>query len=367
MSQCKLVFILSSYLPQICHVSGQPIGGMIKIIWYIAALLVGAVTTLSVVEAATPRQTPRQTGNTALPAPSQLGAPQTFTSPDQIQRYMKEYRQRPEPKRLPELVQALSGMGVFREIESTGVYVGFMAGVLGANRDQAEALVKGMFPLPPEDQVAIIRAIAYSGLPDWKVLLETFIERMPARRVLIDRFLNGKTLPLDKLGMETGPLTLDTNWGYYFASGDFAPVRRIIGALAWVKEPNDLEKLTMAGMARWTLANNAMRDVDLARFLEAEIPRQPKPIAKALSDVVEAAQTFEVVRVRRDAVAAIDELKSKGPETKRNLQWWAQAGTTLISLGCIVAGATGHVEFGLPCVIGGPLSSAAGKYLIPDK
>jgi hypothetical protein len=215
--------------------------------------------------------------------------------------------------------------------------------------------------------VAIIRAIAYSGLPDWKVLLEAFIERMPARKVLIDRFLSGKTLPLDKLGLETGPLTLDTNWGYYFASGDFAPVRRIIGALAWVKEANDVEKLTIAGMARWTLANNAMRDVDLARFLEAEVTRQPKPIAAALRDIIEAAQTFEVARVRRDAVAAIDELKAKGPESKRNLQWWAQAGTTLISLGCIVAGATGHVELGLPCIIGGPLSSAAGKYLIPDK
>jgi hypothetical protein len=336
---------------------------MTKIITMAVAFLLCLVVAAASVQATTPRTGAKRT----LPAAAQLGVPQKFTSPDQIQRYMKEYRTKPEPTRLPELVQALSGMGVFREIESTGVYVGFMAGVLGTNRDSAEALVKGMFPLPPEDQVAIIRAIAYSGLPDWKVLLETFIERMPARRVLIDRFLNGKTLPLEKLGLETGPLTLDTNWGYYFASGDFAPVRRIISALAWVKEPNDLEKLTIAGMARWTLANNAMRDVDLARFLEAELLRQPKPIAKALTDIVEAAQTFEVARVRRDAVAAIDELKAKGPEKNRNLQWWAQAGTTLISLGCIVAGATGHVEFGLPCIIGGPLSSAAGKYLIPDK
>ena len=338
-------------------------GGMIKIIGYVFALVLGVVVAAASIQAATPRAGAKR----ALPAAAQLGVPQKFTSPDQIQRYMKEYRTKPEPKRLPELVQALSGMGVFREIESTGVYVGFMAGVLGSNRESAETLIKGMFPLPPEDQVAIIRAIAYSGLPDWKVVLEAFTERMPARRVLIDRFLTGKTLPLDKLGLETGPMTLDTNWGYYFATGDFTPVRRIISALAWTKEPNDIEKLTIAGMARWTLANNAMRDVDLGRFLEAEILRQPKPVAAALRDIVEAAQTFEVARVRRDAVAAIDELKAKGPENKRNLQWWAQAGTTLISLGCIVAGATGHVEFGLPCIIGGPLSSAAGKYLIPDK
>jgi hypothetical protein len=334
---------------------------MTKIISFLCACLVG----FAAAQAASPRS--GTNSRTQAVASTTTATPQRFVSPDQIQRWIKEYRTKPEPKRLPELVQAMSGMGVFREIEQTGIYVGFMAGVLGSNPDQAEALVKAMFPLPPEDQVAIIRAIAYSGLADWKILLEKFVERMPARRVLIDRFMTGKTLPLDKLGLETGPLTLDTNWGYYFASGDFAPVRRIVSALQWTKEANDLEKLTIAGMARWTLATNAMRDVDLGRFLEAEINHQTKPVAAALRDIVEAAQTFEVARVRRDAVAAIDELKAKGPEKKRNLQWWAQTGTTLISLGCIVAGATGHVEFGLPCVIGGPLSAAAGKYLIPDK
>jgi hypothetical protein len=333
---------------------------MIKPVVALLAFLFG----LANAQAASPRQ---ESIGGRPQAAGAMRAAQPLASPDQIQRWIKEYRNKPEPKRLGELVQALSAMGVFREIESTGIYVGFMAGVLGANPGQAEALVKGMFPLPPEDQVAIIRAIAYSGLPDWKVLLEKFVERMPARRVLIDRFLSGKTVTLDKLGLETGPLTLDTNWGYYFGSGDFAAVRRIISALQWTKETNDLEKLTIAGMARWTLANNAMRDVDLARFLEAEVPRQPKLIAATLRDVVEAAQTFEVMRVRRDAVAAIEELKIKGPEKKRNLQWWAQAGTTLISLGCIVAGATGHVEFGLPCIIGGPLSTAAARYLLPDK
>ena len=78
-------------------------------------------------------------------------------------------------------------------------------------------------------------------------------------------------------------------------------------------------------------------------------------------------ETSELARIRKDAVAGIDELRAKGPEKNRNAAWWAQAGTTLIAAGCIVATATGHVEFGLPCVIGGPLSSAAAKYLIPTK
>ena len=67
-----------------------------------------------------------------------------------------------------------------------------MAGVLQSNPKRAEELVGKMFPMPPEDQVAIVRAIAYSDLPDWKDLMLKFAERMPARKALIDRFVYGK-------------------------------------------------------------------------------------------------------------------------------------------------------------------------------
>jgi hypothetical protein len=334
---------------------------MIKILRHLVLLL----CLLSAADAAAPPNPQQRDRPAPRQRPDPAGIP--FTSPDAIRAWINQYRQRPEPKRLPEAVQAMSRLGVFREIEATGIYVGFMAGVLAANRDDADKLIHGMFPMPPEDQVGIIRAIAYSGLPDWKVKLESVAERMPARRVLIDRFLTGKSLPLDKIGMETGPLTLDTNWGYYFATGDFAAVRRIVGALAWVKEANDLEKLTIAGMSRWTLANNAMRDADLSRYLAELAPTLPKVQASSLRDIVEAAETFEVARVRKDAVASIEELKAKGPQNSRDMKWWTQAGTTLIALGCVVASATGQVQFGLPCIIGGPLSAAAGKYLTPDK
>ena len=43
------------------------------------------------------------------------------------------YRNKPEPARLPAAVQALSGSGALREPETAGFYVGFVAGVLGAN------------------------------------------------------------------------------------------------------------------------------------------------------------------------------------------------------------------------------------------
>lgn len=290
-----------------------------------------------------------------------------FASGEDILRFIDRYRLKPEPARLPELVQAASALGLFRDMEGAGVHVGFMAGVIGSNRDKAEALIAKMFPLPPEDQVAIVRAIAYSGLPDWKELLGIFVERMPAKAVLIERHMSGKLPTLQTAPMEKGPVVLDANWGYYFATGSPEPVDRVIATLAWAKDPNDIEKLTIAGMAKWTLANNASRDTDLLRHMKQQAAIRNGLVAVTLKDVIEAVETSETARIRKESVASIEELRAKGPEKNRNLSWWAQAGTTLIAAGCIVAGAMGQVEFALPCVIGGPLSSAAAKYMIPTK
>ena len=74
------------------------------------------------------------------------------------------------------------------------------------NPKKAEELVAKMFPMSPEDQVVIVRAIAYSNLPEWKALMLRFAERMPARQGLIDRFVHDKmpTLKQIRLGLWGG-------------------------------------------------------------------------------------------------------------------------------------------------------------------
>jgi hypothetical protein len=291
--------------------------------------------------------------------------PDPFAIPEHVLRWINAYRAQPRPAEVPDAVRAMSRHGLLRDQETNGVYVGFLAGIIGTNQTDADGLIGKMFPLPPEDQVSLIKAIAYSGLPDWKDLLGRFVERMPARTVLIRRYLDGKSKTLDEQKLDEGPQVLDTLWGYYFATGLFQPVQRIVDGLAWAKDPNDVERLTIASMAKWTLANNASRDVDLLRFLKSEARTRPKPVVAALNEVIEAAETFELGKLRKESVAAIDELKRKGPLRNRQYASWANAGTTLIALGCVAAGALGQVQLGLPCIIGGPLSQAAANYLTP--
>jgi hypothetical protein len=274
-----------------------------------------------------------------------------------------------------------------QDSDAAGVYVGFLAGVIGAHPAEADGLIGNVLPaLAEDDQWLMVRAIAYSGLPDWKAIMSKFAARMPSRRVMIDKYLDGTLAALDAVPLETrkpalldtvksyfastpqphseltfdrSPELLDTLWGSYFATGSYRPVARIIAMLPWSREKDSVEKLTVGGMAKYTLATNATRSRDLLAMLKRASRHQPASIAPILNEVIEASETMESARVRKEALAAIEELKTKGPGYRREISTWGKVGEGALAIGCIAAAAAGQVEFGLPCVIGGATSSAA--------
>jgi len=287
-----------------------------------------------------------------------------FNKPEILLQWINEYRHNPEPDRLAEAYKAMRDLGLLKDVEQAGIYVGFIAGVIGANPDKAEKLVSDMFPMPPPDQVVVVKAIAYSGLSEWKELMGKFVERMPARRIVIERYLYGKLPVLRDLPLDN-PLAIDANWGYYFATGSSEPIQRLVRTLAWSKEKNNVEKLTIGSMVKWTLAQNASRDPELLGYLKTSLPHQPAEVEVSLKDIIESCETFELAHIRKDALDSIEVLKTKGSEASRDFAWWGQAGQTAFALGCVAAGAMGQVYAGIPCVVGGALSNVALKYLSP--
>lgn len=303
---------------------------------------------------------------TAAPGKKRPDKPAEHATTEELLRWINGYRTRPEPGKMPDAIKAASRLGLFRDMDAAGIYVGFMAGVLQTNPSRAEELIGKLFPMPPEDQVAIVRAIAYSDLPNWKELMGKFAERMPARKALIDRFVYGKQPTLKQLALDSGTAPLDTLWGIYFATGSYEPVMRMVSILAWSKDGNNVERLTIGNMTKLSLATNASRDKDLLDMLKVSMSHETKETRPVLQEVIDAAETFEFGRVRKDAMASIEQLKIKGPAAARNFQWWGQAGQTALALGCIVAGVMGHMEVGIPCVLGGAVSGAALKYMGPQ-
>lgn len=293
--------------------------------------------------------------------------PELFASPEAIQHWIKGYRAAPAPHLLPAAVKAMSRLGQFREIDSAGIYLGFAAGVIGANPKLADKLLGEMFPLPPEDQVVIVRAIAWSGLPEWKALLGRLVERMPARRVLIERHLYGKLPGLMELAVDENPAGIDALWGYYYGSGAPEPVQRLVSLLAWSTDDKDVDKLTAGSMVKLTLAVNATRDMELMAILRREAIHQTKATAKPFAEVIEAAETYETAKIRKVALASIADVKQKGSSTKRNVSFWGQVGTTTLALGCVAASVMGQVQLGLPCIVGGATATAALKVFTLEK
>jgi hypothetical protein len=303
--------------------------------------------------------------------------------------WINSYRTHRDPGHVPDAVQAMSRLGLFKDSENAGAFVGFMAGVLASDPRDAERLVGRMLPLPPEDQWAVVQAIAYSGLPDWKTVLRAVAPRLPLRARMVEKYLAGELPTLDQAGFEEKPGTfaklggylglgdkkakkvlleptpglLDVLWGYYCATGQFNPaISRIIALMSWAKNRDDVDKLTIGAMAKYTLASNAARDVKLLAMLKSVAKDYPKELKANLDEVIEAADTVDLAKLHKEALASIDELKRKGPAYKREVSLWGQIGEGALALGCIGAAAVGQVEFGIPCVVGGAVSSAGLRY-----
>jgi hypothetical protein len=306
-----------------------------------------------------------------------------------VQQWIYNYRARPDYAHVPAAVRVLFHAQSFKEPENSGIYLGFIAGAIGSNPAKAEQLVTTFFPVAPEDEWVIVRAIAYSGLPDWRNLLRRIAPRMPGRKVMIDSYLAGSlptltAIPLEEpapgmLDKVRGVFTrnpfasddkklkvmqtfagnqdlLDTLWGYYFATGSHVPIIRIMQMLPWSKSRDTVDKLTVGSMARYTLASYAVRDATLREFLRSELASQPAAIKAPLAEVIEAADTVQLAAVRKDALAAVEDLKAKGSDARRNLDFWGQVGVGAVALGCVSAAALGQVAVGIPCVIGGSAS-----------
>jgi hypothetical protein len=316
------------------------------------------------------------------------GKTKPFVSKADAVEWMDGYRHKPEPERMPEAIRALSRAGALREPEAAGFAVGFAAGVLGANPKTAERLVERMLPLPAADQWIAVRALAYSGLPAWQSILARLTPRLPTRRAMIDRYLTGDLPTLDKIELDksptfletikaqfskrdTGPRVtfgnnpelLDTLWGVYFATGHYKPIWRIMTLLPWSTERDDTARLTMGSAAKLTLANNAARYPDVLALIKRMAPYQEKEVATALAEVIAAAESGDTAHVRKTQLAAIEELKRKGPGRQRDMKLWGHVGQGAIALGCIAAASVSLTALGLPCVIGGAVSSAAINYM----
>ena len=305
----------------------------------------------------------------------------SFSTPERLVDWVYNYHAHPTPWRVPAAVRAMRELGLFTDEEKGAFCTGFIAGVLGANAKDGPGLVGKMLPMPDKDQAVLIRAIAYSGRPDWRELLTKYKDRMPLRQPLIDSYLSGKAKPLMEVELSDGPSVVYTLWGYYVATGQYEPVVRIMQALRWSKNKNDgnfslkkifsnwrndpsaVDKISTGATAKWTLASYAERNRDLLSLYRAEYEHQPKEIAQPLRDVIVAAEAFESEKIRKDQFGAIEDAQKLQATNEAGMSKAATAGSIAIATGCVAASALGQIYIAVPFLIGGALYTGAMKLM----
>jgi hypothetical protein len=311
------------------------------------------------------------------PAP----APSNFSSAERLFDWVYGYSKKPKPWQVPGAVRAMRELGLFGDEEKAGFCTGFIAGVLGENPKDGPRILAQMFPMPDKEQAILIRAIAFSGRPDWRELMEKFRHKMELRQPLIDSYLSGKAKPLMEANLSDGTPIVYTLWGYYVATGQTQPVVRIIEALKWSKrkddgsfswkriwtgwktDPSAVDKITVGATAKWTLASYAEKNRDLLNLYRAEAERQPPEIAIPLKEVVQSAEVFESEKVRKDQFGAIADAQKIQQGNEAGMSKAATAGSIAIATGCVAASAMGQINIAVPCVIGGALYTGAMKLM----
>jgi hypothetical protein len=307
--------------------------------------------------------------------------PASFSSAEQLMQWIYDYSKRPRPWEVPAAVRSMREFGIFGDEEKAGFCTGFIAGVLGANPKDGPKILAQMFPMPDKEQAVLIRAIAFSGRPDWRELLEQFKDRMQLRQPLIDSYLSGQAKTLLEADLSDGTQLVYALWGYYVATGQTQPVVRIIEALKWSRskddgsfswkriwsgwktDPSAVDKITVGATAKWTLASYAEKNRDLLNLYRAEYERQPKEIAVPLKDVILAAEVFESEKVRKDQFGAIADAQKIQQGNEAGMSKAATAGSLAIATGCVAAGALGQIYIAVPCVVGGALYTGAMKLM----
>jgi hypothetical protein len=144
----------------------------------------------------------------AVGSPAAL-RPGELATTEAVLRWINVYRTRRDLAHVPAAIRALSELGALRDPENSAVYVGFIAGIIGSNPGKADELIGKILPLPPEDDWALVRGIAYSGAPGWKDTLAHLAERLPRRRLMIDKYVNRKLATLDDVAFAAPPSTMD--------------------------------------------------------------------------------------------------------------------------------------------------------------
>ena len=213
-----------------------------------------------------------------------------FKSQEDFSRWLTFYYENPEPKRIPDAVKYMSQSGVLDNNNAISPIFGFLSGVFRDNPEQINPWLKELRSLKEKHLRVVVLGLWYSGLPDSKSRVSALLDKHPKLKLDFSFINQGSPMTVEQIPLEQGPWVLDALWGKFMATGESAPVERIITTLPWLDIKGDTNRLRVGGSARWSLTSNAVQHKRVLEICEEATKTQSGEVAARLGEVIENAK-----------------------------------------------------------------------------
>ena len=217
-------------------------------------------------------------------------APNSLETPDNLNDWMSHFYLHRDTSMVVPAIREMFKQGWFQRDTAVAPLAAFWASVFYQNHKKVEPWLRELDDLEFGQKKYLWMAVHLSGIPESKELL-TLIGRENGRessdyirKLLVEKRENVVDMTI------SGPEVLDMFWAQFSASGDERCVRRVIGALYYVQETDDLAKILIGGAARWSLESNAVQHPRVLEICKQARAGQPVAVRKILDEIIEKAE-----------------------------------------------------------------------------
>ena len=187
--------------------------------------------------------------------------------------WVSHYYEKPAPERFVAEVQALSRAGHLAKPTTAAITSVFLGRVMAANPSQVDGWLSQLGDLKNEDRQTLLLAASRSGTKEAQAYL--------ARQPEAEKF---RARPADVREQAPTGVVLDMLWADFFATGEAAPLRKIVSALQYSEHLGALERYATSAKtdkdrdeamldatfkaAMWSLGANAKQHRKVGEMLE---------------------------------------------------------------------------------------------------
>jgi hypothetical protein len=217
-----------------------------------------------------------------LAATTALG--QGRTAAGDLNKWMTYYYLDPQPDEVEPALRAIKDQGLFENRDAQAPLTGFFAEIFKANPQRIDAWVH---PLSGSANSHVVySALWIADNAQSRAALEHLAERAPLNdAALIRSLLIRKPPDLASTAIDAAA-ALDYFWGRFMASGDEAPVLRVVDQVKPIKATDPLNSTLISMAAQWSVTANVKQHRRVREIVSARTLTSPSPASEMLVEIL---------------------------------------------------------------------------------